>query len=213
MENAIAIAFQLFILIFSVILHEVSHGFVANAMGDPTAKLAGRLTLNPLPHIDPVGSILLPLASFFMGGFIIGWARPVPYNPNYLQVKNRELGSAIVGAAGPAANIALALIFGLLLRFSDFWAPGFGATGIALASAAGTIAIINLGLAVFNLVPIPPLDGSKVLFALLPYGMESIRLFLERFGVIILLVFIFNFSHWIVPIVTGLFRLITGFGL
>jgi Zn-dependent protease len=212
MENAITIAFQLFILIFSVILHEVSHGFVANAMGDPTAKLAGRLTLNPLPHIDPVGSVLLPLASFFLGGFIVGWARPVPYNPNYLQVKNRELGSAIVGAAGPAANIALALIFGLLLRFSDFWAPGLGAIGMALASAAGMIAIINLGLAVFNLIPIPPLDGSKVLFALLPYGMESVRIFFERFGVILLLVFIFYFSHWIVPIVTGLFRLITGFG-
>lgn len=212
MENAIAVLFQLAILMFSVILHEVAHGFVAYALGDPTAKDAGRLTLNPVPHIDPVGSILLPLASFIMGGFIIGWARPVPYNPNYLQVKNRELGSAIVGAAGPATNLALALIFGLALRFSDVWVPLLGSAGGALASAAGMIVIINIGLAIFNLVPIPPLDGSKVLFALLPSGLESVREFLERFGFILLLVFIFYFSHWIVPVVRGLFRFLTGFG-
>lgn len=212
MDNAITIVFQLAILIFSVILHEVSHGFVAYAMGDPTAKHAGRLTLNPIPHIDPVGSILLPLASFLLGGFVIGWAKPVPYNPNYLQVKNRELGSAIVGGAGPAVNIALALVFGLLFRFSDVWAPLLGSAGLALVSACGMITLINLGLAIFNLVPIPPLDGSKVLFAILPYGWNQVQDFLERYGIILLFAFIFYFSQRLAPIIGGLFRLITGYG-
>src|SRR3989344_2944164 len=107
METAITIVFQLIILIFSVVIHEVSHGFAANALGDPTAKYAGRLTLNPLKHLDPVGSFIIPLASFLLGGFIVGWAKPVPYNPYNLKVKNQDFGSAVVGVAGPAANIAI----------------------------------------------------------------------------------------------------------
>jgi len=212
MESAITIAFQLAILIFSVVIHEVSHGLAANALGDPTAKYAGRLTLNPLPHLDPVGSVLVPLASFLLGGFIIGWAKPVPYNPAYLQMRNKELGSALVGAAGPASNVALAIIFGLLVRSAGAWAPAFGPAGGALVEIMTAIAVINLVLAVFNLVPIPPLDGSKVLFAALPAQAEGIRQMLEQYGFLILLFFIFYFSSWILPIVSFLFRTITGIG-
>lgn len=210
MESAIAIIFQLAILIFSVVIHEVSHGLAANALGDPTAKDAGRLTLNPVKHLDPVGSVLVPLASFLLGGIILGWAKPVPYNPYYLRVRNKELGSAMVGAAGPAANIAIAVVFGILVRFSDAWVPAFGPSGFALLSIVGAIALINLVLAVFNLVPIPPLDGSKVLFSILPQRWQGLRSMLEQYGFFLLLLFIFYFAGTIRPIVAFLFGVITG---
>lgn len=213
MESAIAIAFQLVILIFSVVIHEVSHGLAANALGDPTAKYAGRLTLNPAKHLDPVGSVLVPLASLFLGGIIIGWAKPVPYNPHNLRLRNRDVGAAVVGIAGPGANIAVALAFGLLVRIADVWAPAAGAAAPALAEIMGAIALTNLVLAVFNLVPIPPLDGSKVLFSVLPARWHGLRLTLERFGFLLLLLFIFYFSQWILPVVRLLFQLIAGHGL
>lgn len=210
MENATQLIFQIAILIFSVVLHEVSHGYAALALGDNTAKDEGRLTLNPIPHIDPFGSILLPfLLSLVPGGPILGWARPVPYNPYNL--RNQRWGPAAVGVAGPAANIALAIVFGLAVRFL----PGLanGASGLFIfnfLTIASTIALLNLVLAVFNLVPIPPLDGSKVLFALLPPRWRGLEFFLEQYGFFILLLFIFFFAGWILPVVLFLFRLITG---
>jgi len=216
METAIGVIFQLAILIFSVVIHEVSHGLAANALGDPTAKYAGRLTLNPLKHLDPVGSFLVPLATFVIprlfgsGGFIIGWAKPVPYNPYNLKVKNMELGSAIVGAAGPLANITIAVVFGLLVRWAASSFSVLGSATLPIVEIMSTIVLVNLMLAVFNLLPIPPLDGSKLLFSILPDHWTSLRLFLERYGFILLLLFIFNFSGLILPIVTTLFRLITG---
>lgn len=216
METAISIIFQLAILIFSVVIHEVAHGLAANALGDPTAKYAGRLTLNPLKHLDPVGSFLVPLMTFIIprlfggGGFIIGWAKPVPYNPYNLKVKNIEFGSAVVGAAGPLSNVTIAIVFGLLVRWA---ASSFGVLGSAtlpIVEIMKVIVLVNLMLAVFNLVPIPPLDGSKVLFSIVPASWVSFRLFLERYGFILLLFFIFNFSGLILPIVAALFRLATG---
>src|SRR3989344_1145312 len=168
MENAIQISFQIVVLIFSVVIHEVSHGFAALSLGDRTAEDAGRLTLNPLKHLDPFGSVLLPLFTLFLGGFVFGWAKPVPYNPYNL--KNQKWGPALVGAAGPAANIGLALVFGLLLRFLPGFSESIPSTFLFnFLSVASTITLLNLVLAVFNLVPIPPLDGSKVLFSVLPY--------------------------------------------
>ncbi|RJQ35995.1 site-2 protease family protein [Candidatus Parcubacteria bacterium] len=213
MENAISFLFPLAVLVFSVVLHEVSHGYVANALGDPTAKYAGRLTLNPIPHIDPVGSILVPLASWFLGGFVIGWARPVPYDPRNIRLRNTEFGAALIGAAGPGVNIAIALIFGLVIRFTDLWQNAVGAAASPMLEIFVTITIVNLFLAIFNLIPIPPLDGSKVLFWLLPGEWWQLRQALEQYGFFILLFFIFALSNWIVPIVRAIFGAITGIPL
>lgn len=150
------------ILIFSIILHEVAHGYAADKLGDPTARYAGRLTLNPIPHIDFLGSIILPVISVLSpGGFLFGWAKPVPYNP-YNLVKVPHWGEFIVAAAGPGTNFALALIFAALARISAD--PTF--TAICFTGV-----LINLWLGFLNLIPIPPLDGSKVLSALLPYNL------------------------------------------
>src|SRR3989344_2193706 len=137
--------FQIVILIFSVVLHEVAHGYMANWLGAPTARLAGRLTLNPLKHIDPMGSVFLPLILKFSGSpILIGYAKPVPYNPYNLHGRWDE---ALVAFAGPGTNILLALIFGLTIRF------GGGVLDLALLQAFAMIAYINMLLALFNLIP------------------------------------------------------------
>ncbi len=209
MENAIQVIFQILIILFSVVIHEVAHGYAALALGDRTAKYAGRLTLNPVSHLDPFGSILLPALLAFFQMPIIGWAKPVPYNPHNL--KNQKWGPAIVGAAGPAANLSLALAFGLFVRFVPTLQNNMTGTFLFnFLTIASTIAVLNLVLALFNLVPIPPLDGSKVLFALLPYRWHEVETFLTQYGFIMLLIFIFFFSGFLLPIVLLLFRLITG---
>lgn len=209
MENAIPFVFHIAVLVFSVVIHEVAHGYAALALGDHTAEREGRLTLNPVPHIDPFGSILLPAIGFFLGGIIFGWAKPVPYNPYNL--RNQKWGPAIVGAAGPAANVMLALAFGLVLRFLPQWAgvlpPAFAFNFFMVAS---TVALLNLSLAIFNLIPIPPLDGSKVLFALLPHRWRGVEALLEQYGFMLLLLFIFFFSGWLAPVIFFAFRLLTG---
>ena len=146
----------------SVVIHEVSHGFVALRFGDKTALYAGRLTLNPLKHLDMFGSIILPAFLVLThSSFLFGWAKPVPYNPNNLT--NRKWGTIAVASAGILANLFLAVFFGLILRFS--LNSVVSANFIFIISS---IVLVNLGLAIFNLVPIPPLDGSKILFSLLP---------------------------------------------
>jgi len=212
MNQVLQFIFQIAILIFSVIIHEVSHGAVAYALGDSTAKDEGRLTLNPVSHLDPFGSILLPVITYLVGGFIFGWAKPVPYNPYNLK-KPRWLGKispdALVGAAGPLSNIFLAVVFGFFIRFGgsySFFPPAF-------FQIASFIVFLNLVLAIFNLVPIPPLDGSKVLFALLPGKAYEIQRFMERYGIILLLAFIFLLSGIIIPIADFFFRAITGLGI
>ncbi len=206
MENAIGLVFQVGVLIFSVVIHEVSHGFAALMLGDSTAEEEGRLTLNPLRHIDPFGSVILPAMSYLFGGIIVGWAKPVPYNP--YRLRNRHWGPALVGVAGPTANIFLAAAFGIVFRFLVPYADG-GFLG-NLASVAGIIALLNLSLAIFNLVPIPPLDGSKILFAVLPARWRGVRAFLEQYGVILLILFIGFFSQLLSPLISFAFRLLTG---
>lgn len=209
MENATQFIFQIAILIFSVVIHEVSHGYAALMLGDHTAEHEGRLTLNPLKHIDPFGSIFLPLLSYMLGGFVFGWAKPVPYNPYNL--RNKKWGPAIVGAAGPAANISLAIIFGLMARSISGMDIGSAAEFAAnFVSIAAAIALLNLVLAIFNLVPIPPLDGSKLLFAFTPHRWRGVQHALEQYGFFFLLLFIFFFSGWLSPVVFFLFHLLTG---
>lgn len=202
--TGIDIFFAIAILIMSVVIHEVSHGYSAYLLGDPTAKHADRLTLNPIKHLDPVGSFFVPLISYTLGGFIFGWAKPVPYNPYNL--KNQKWGPAVVGISGPAANLLVALTFGLIIRFGGplTFLP------FAFFEIAAIVIFINLLLMVFNLVPVPPLDGSKVLFAFLPYKWHAVQDFMERYGFFILIFFIFFLFSFLLPIINFLFTLITG---
>ena len=198
------IIFTILILLLSIILHEVAHGFVAYFLGDPTAKLAGRLTLNPLKHLDPSGSVLVPLVTYSAGGFIFGWAKPVPYNPYNL--KAGRWGPAFVGVAGPAANFLLAGFFAILIRLSvSVWTlpPAF-------LELSMYIVLINLILAIFNLLPLPPLDGSKILFAFLPYRYRAVEEFINRYQLILILLVIFFLWRLIFPLVLILFQLFTG---
>jgi Zn-dependent protease len=192
--------FPIVIFIFSVIIHEVSHGLAAYMQGDNTAKYAGRLTLNPIPHIDLMGSIFLPLLLILSGSpMVIGWAKPVPFNPYNL--RNQKWGEAIVAFAGPLSNILIAIIFGIFIRLGFF---------AALTEPFAYIVFINLVLAVFNLVPIPPLDGSKIFFSVLPYSMNYIRETMERHGFALLIVFVFFFWSYLYPLIDFLFRLVSG---
>ncbi|MCK5285883.1 MAG: site-2 protease family protein [Candidatus Pacebacteria bacterium] len=192
------------ILLMSVVIHEVSHGYAAFLMGDSTAKNAGRLTLNPLVHLDFMGSIIVPLLAFTSTGFVFGWAKPVPYNPYNL--KNQKWGDAIVAIAGPASNFIVAVVFGLIIRFSAY----MGITSYVFLDAAQLVVLINLVLMVFNLVPIPPLDGSKILFSLIPYRYIEVREILERYSFLLLIFFIFFLWKLIIPIIFILFSLLIG---
>lgn len=202
-----SIIFSIIILILSVVIHEVSHGYAALLLGDVTAKYAGRLTLNPLKHLDPMGSIIVPLIlAILPGGFIVGWAKPVPYNPYNL--KNQRWGELLVALAGPVSNILIALLFGVLIRFAVYldWSESF--IWVSL-----NVIFINLFLAVFNLVPIPPLDGSKVFFGLFPKLAYRFRAIMERHFIILFLIFVFFFSGLIVPVVIWLTSILTGLNL
>ena len=196
--------FIVIILIMSVVIHEVSHGYMALVLGDSTAKYQGRLTLNPISHLDPVGSFFVPLLGYFMGGFIIGWAKPVPFNPYNL--KNQKWGEALVAVAGPLSNIFLAMIFGFIIRFSS----NILFVNSAFLKLASFVVLINITLAIFNLMPVPPLDGSKILFALLPYKWQGLREFLEKFGLVLVLFFVFFIWQIISPLIGYLFILLTG---
>lgn len=196
--------FQLLVLLFSVMVHEIAHGAMANSLGDPTAKNEGRLTLNPLAHLDIWGSVIIPLMLFIgtAGSFVFGYAKPVPFNPYNL--RSQKYGSAMVGAAGPAANLAIALVFGLILRF------GGNLLNPQLGKLFAMIVLLNLVLMVFNLVPIPPLDGSKILFTFLPDSLQNFKDSLEHIGPFVLLFFIFFAFGLILPIVYWLFGIIVG---
>jgi len=200
------------VLIVSIIIHEMAHGYAANALGDPTARLAGRLSPNPLVHLDPLGSVVIPaLLLFSNAGILFGWAKPVPYNPYNLT--NKKYGEALVAAAGPAVNILLAFIFAMLIRSADLL--GIPSTSIGLFSY---IVYINLLLAMFNMLPFPPLDGSKILLALLPFNAQqkyrSMIAAVERYGFLVTFLFIFVFINvfWgpFSVVIGTLFELMTG---
>jgi len=194
--------FLYLIVIFSATFHEFAHGWAAYRLGDNTAKDGGRLTLNPLVHIDLVGTILIPIFLLFTSGIFIGWAKPVPYNPYNL--KDKKFGSLKVGLAGPLANLLLALILGLPLRFSSAL-MGLGASSIFL-ELIGLIAYVNVSLALFNLIPFPPLDGSKVFGDLFPKQWSYVMR-LGPMGIF----FAFFLAFFILPaLVRSVFWIITG---
>lgn len=197
------LVFQIIILLFSVVIHEVAHGQVAEHLGDPTARLAGRLTLNPIKHLDLWGSIIIPLFLIFTNSpFIIGWAKPVPYNPLRL-VKDLKYGPLKVALAGPLSNVFIALVFGLFLRFGSSLLPD-----IALL-LLGSIVFLNVLLAVFNLIPIPPLDGSKILTVLFPrYALQIQSVGLV--GIFLVLLFLFYFGGVIFGLASFFSELIVG---
>jgi Zn-dependent protease len=193
----------------------VAHGTVANWLGDQTAKYSGRLTLNPLKHLDLFGSFLLPLGLFIatQGRMVLGYAKPVPINP--MNFRDQRFGSAKVAVAGAAVNFILAVVFGLALRSL----LGFGLinpVASSLYDMCTYIVAINLLLAIFNLVPLPPLDGSHILFTFLPPSQDDFKVFLQRYGGMILLFLLFfpiaDFSliGFLLRIVSFLFRIIVG---
>lgn len=199
--------FQIVVLIMSVVIHEVSHGYAASFLGDETARWEGRLTLNPLKHLDPIGSFVIPLLSYLSVGMLFGWAKPVPYNPYNL--RPGRWSEAMVAAAGPVSNLSVALIFSLFLRIAGSGDVAWATPAVLEVTAI--IVLINIVLAIFNLVPIPPLDGSKLLFALFPEKLYVLRSFYEKYGFILLLFFIFFLWQYLFPLVIAVFRLFTGF--
>jgi Zn-dependent protease len=212
----VTIVIYILILLFSVVLHEVSHGKVADELGDPTARLAGRLTLNPIPHLDMFGSIIVPLVLIFSGsGFLIAWAKPVPIDPYNL--KNPRKDSALISLAGPATNLFLAIISSILLYLFNF-------LNISLLSIIGPILVIiirlNIILAIFNLIPIAPLDGFKIVEGILSDEKAHEWNQLQKYGTIFFLILIFplfngsSMINFILnPIVSFILKLLIPFNL
>lgn len=176
------------VIVMSAVIHEVMHGVAAERLGDPTARLQGRITLNPVSHIDPIGSVLLPVVLVLTNSPVLfGWAKPVPYNPYNL--RPGRFSEAIVAGAGPLANLGMALVVGLVIRL--------GVLPAGISDVLFTVVVINVMLFIFNLIPIPPLDGSKVLASILPRGLaisyDRLRSSMEQnpflgFGLVMLLV-------------------------
>lgn len=192
------------VFIYSVVIHEVSHGLIARSLGDHTAEDMGRLTLNPLKHLDMFGSILLPLFLVIISSpFVFGYAKPVPYNPHNL--RDRKYGPAKVAFAGPAVNLTLAVLFGLVLRFL----PEALGNSI-LPGLLGSIVQINLLLAIFNLIPIPPLDGHWLVLTFLPARFNAIKVFMVRYSMMLFLVLLVFIFPLIYPLINFFFRVIVG---
>lgn len=189
------------VLFFSVVLHEIAHGLAALKLGDPTARDAGRLTLNPIAHVDLLGTVILPIILFLRGGPMFGWAKPVPINPRYF--RDRRQGMAIVGAAGPATNVLIALVAASilhLLRAADpSAAAAFRETLVGHTENAGLVVpmlfravVINVLLATFNMLPIPPLDGSRVIIPFVPRNVGLVYYQLEPYGMLIVIALYFT---------------------
>lgn len=197
--------FSLIVLVLSVVVHEVAHGYTAYLFGDLTAKYQGRLTFNPIKHIDPIGSIILPaIMALLPGGIILGWAKPVPINP--YNFKRRKLGEFATAFAGPLSNILIAAVFIVLIRFADTLGMSAGFVQLSFV-----IVLINSVLAFFNLIPIPPLDGYRIVSILLPVTVvEKFELFAQRFGIFLVLFFVLFLWNPIFLTLLTLLEILTG---
>ncbi len=174
-------------VIFAITVHEAAHGYAARYFGDMTAHNAGRITLNPLKHIDPFGTILLPALTIMLGGILFGWAKPVPVN--FGRLRNPKKDMLWVAAAGPASNLVMAILWALVIKFS-LDVPEMFAVPMALMGKAGVA--INIVLMVLNLLPLPPLDGGRIAVSLLPHNLARPFAQLERYGFVILIVLLFT---------------------
>ncbi|HNW96401.1 MAG TPA: site-2 protease family protein [Candidatus Paceibacterota bacterium] len=206
--EAIIFIFQFVILFLSIMVHEISHGSVALALGDTTAKDMGRLTFNPIKHFDLWGTFLLPMLMLFatQGRAFIGWAKPVPFNPYNLKNPRRDTG--LIGLAGPVSNLVIACFFGGLIRLL----PHFGIIdfGSSVISIFYLIVYLNLMLAIFNLIPVPPLDGSKILYAILPKAADKFIAVMERYGIFFLLIIVFWGAPYLSYAIDFLAKIIIG---
>jgi Zn-dependent protease len=196
--------FSIIVLIISAVAHEMAHGYAADLLGDPTPRSQGRLSLNPARHLDPIGSFLLPLLTYNIGGFIFGWAKPVEFNPYNLKHPKRD--EMIIAIAGPISNAIIAVVFGLLVRYADILQ-----LSMIVVTLASIVVMINLSLMVFNLIPIPPLDGSRLLLNGIPDKYQKYKDILVGNSLIIFILFIFFGSSLITPVIRMLFSLITGY--
>jgi len=203
--DPISIVFSVLILVMSVVLHELSHGYAAVALGDLTPRIQGRLTLNPLKHLDPVGSVIVPIVTSLMH-FTFGWAKPVQWNPYNL--KNPRRGELLIAAAGPACNLLIAIVFSTLIRLSMF--TGHAAFFVPFIGITSYVVYINIILALFNLVPLPPLDGSHILFSLLPPSLTNVRTLIERYSIFFLLIALFVVWPLVSPLIEVLYHALTG---
>lgn len=198
--------FYILVLIISVVVHEVAHGYVALRFGDQTAKMAGRLTLNPLPHLDVFGSVILPvLLVVTKAGFLFGWAKPVPVNPNNFYPEERKRALFFVSIAGIVVNFIIALFFAILIRISNFVdVPS------PVLEISALIVFLNILLAIFNAMPIPPLDGSGILFSLLPSRFSHLENSMRSYSLVLFLLLIFFVWPVVYPIIIWIFTAMTG---
>ncbi len=203
--------YQIIVLIFLVIIHEVSHGLMAYKLGDNTAKELGRLTLNPIKHLEFFGSFLVPFLFIITGSpFILGWAKPVPFNPYNL--KNPKRDGALIALAGPVSNLLIAIIFGLILRFlAIFPSVALDPVLLNIFGLLNIVIFVSVLLAFFNLIPIPPFDGSRIVFAFLSGKAERFWLQLEQYGTLLIILLLFGGGlSFLSPLVISVYRLIVG---
>lgn len=200
MTFLISVGIKAIAFLLALSAHELAHGYVSAKLGDPTPRWAGRLTLNPLAHLDPLGTLVFLLTSLSRVGFVFGWAKPVPVDPRYY--RNPRQGLTLVGLAGPGANLLLAILFGLPLRLGLI--QGTGAGSLLLLMFLQWNVVTNAGLAAFNLIPVPPLDGSKILAGILPQRRAAWVWQLERYGPFLLMLLLV--TGWVYPVLGPLFE-------